>query len=161
MDHTIVLPEQLKTHLRSLRKARGVTQAELGAVLGVGQARVAEIESDPTAIRVDQLLKILSFLRVQVKLHDTGEPVIHRPLVPRSPPRRKSVKRDDEALRTPLQGPKVSANDPAQGAARQESLRQTTSKRTRPAKGRVLEPRDAKSGNFGLGDKKNKPTGQW
>lgn len=161
MDHTIVLPEQLKTHLRSLRKARGVTQAQLGAVLGVGQARVAEIESDPTAIRVDQLLKILSFLRVQVKLHDTGEPVIHSPLVPASPPRPRRVKRDEETVGTPRPMPKVPANDPTQGAAKQGSLRQTTSQRTRPVEGRVPEPRDAKPGTFGLGDPKNKPKGQW
>lgn len=87
MDYTLVLADQLRTHLRSLRKARGVTQAELGAVLGVGQARVAEIEKNPTAISVDQLLKILAYLRVQLVLRDTGQPVEDRPALPMPVPR--------------------------------------------------------------------------
>ena len=43
MDFPIQLTGQLREHLRSLRKARGLTQAALGQLLGVGQARIAEI----------------------------------------------------------------------------------------------------------------------
>lgn len=70
MDYAIQTPLQLSSHLRSLRKARGLSQAELGLALGVGQTRVARIEGSPTAISVDQLLQLLSALGVQLVLRD-------------------------------------------------------------------------------------------
>lgn len=71
MDYPILLPDQLKSHLKSLRKARGLTQLQLGALLGLGQVRVAEIEANPAAISVDQLFKLLSALTVGVVLRDS------------------------------------------------------------------------------------------
>jgi HTH-type transcriptional regulator/antitoxin HipB len=68
MDYPIQSPGQLSSHLRALRKARGLSQAQLGAALGVGQTRVTRIEHDPTAISVEQLLGILSVLGVQMVL---------------------------------------------------------------------------------------------
>lgn len=62
MDYPIRLADQLKAHLRSLRKQRGLTQAELGKRLGIGQVRIAEIESKPGLVSVDQLVKLLSAL---------------------------------------------------------------------------------------------------
>jgi HTH-type transcriptional regulator/antitoxin HipB len=72
MDYPIQSPGQLSSHLRSLRKARGLSQAQLGAVLGVGQTRVTRIEHDPTAISVEQFLGILNALGVQMVLRPTG-----------------------------------------------------------------------------------------
>ena len=72
MDYPIVSPGQLSTHLRALRKARGLSQMQLGAVLGVGQTRVTRIERDPTAISVEQLLGLLGALGVQMVLRPTG-----------------------------------------------------------------------------------------
>ena len=43
MDYPIQSPGQLFAHLRSLRKSRGLNQVQLGAVLGVGQTRIARI----------------------------------------------------------------------------------------------------------------------
>ena len=40
-------PAQLPNHLRSFRKARGLTQAALGALTGLDQTRIAKIERDP------------------------------------------------------------------------------------------------------------------
>ena len=45
MDYPIRLANQLRAHLRSLRKQHGLTQAQLGQRLGIGQVRVAEIEA--------------------------------------------------------------------------------------------------------------------
>lgn len=70
MDFSLHLSSQLREHLRALRKARGLTQAALGRLLGVGQARIAEIESNPGAVSVDQLMKLLSALRVSMVLRD-------------------------------------------------------------------------------------------
>lgn len=71
MDHPIQSPGQLSSHLRALRKARGLSQAQLGAVLGVGQTRVTRIEQDPAAISVEQFLDILNALGVQMVLRPT------------------------------------------------------------------------------------------
>ncbi|MBX3619484.1 MAG: helix-turn-helix transcriptional regulator [Rhizobacter sp.] len=72
MDYPLQSPGQLSSHLRALRKARGLSQAQLGAVLGVGQTRVTRIEHDPTAISVQQFLGILNALEVQMVLRTPG-----------------------------------------------------------------------------------------
>jgi len=74
MDYVIQTPLQLSSHLRALRKARGLSQVSLGLALGVGQTRVARIEGSPTAISVEQLMEVLSALGVQLVLRDL-EPV--------------------------------------------------------------------------------------
>jgi HTH-type transcriptional regulator/antitoxin HipB len=61
-------PAQLADHLRSFRKARGLTQAALGELVGLEQTRIAKIESDPSRVAVGQLMKLLSALRVRVLL---------------------------------------------------------------------------------------------
>ena len=72
MDYPIQSAGQLSAHLRSLRKARGFNQVQLGAALGVGQARVARIERDPTAVSVEQFLAVLGALGVQMVLRPNG-----------------------------------------------------------------------------------------
>ena len=61
-------PAQLASHLRSLRKIRRLTQAQLGTLVGLDQTRIAKIERDPRRISAGQLLKILSALEMQVLL---------------------------------------------------------------------------------------------
>ena len=68
MDYPIQSLGQLSAHLRSLRKSRGLNQVQLGAVLGVGQTRIARIERDPTAVSVEQFLALLGALGVQMVL---------------------------------------------------------------------------------------------
>lgn len=70
MDYAIRFADQLKQHLRALRKARGLTQVRLAQLLGVGQSRVAEIEADPGVVSADQLLKVLAALDVELVLRD-------------------------------------------------------------------------------------------
>lgn len=76
-------PAQLSSHLRSLRKARGLTQAALGELIGLDQTRVAKIERDPRRVSVGQLLQLLSVLRVRVLLELINDkpqsPVRQRP----------------------------------------------------------------------------------
>lgn len=71
-------PAQLSIHLRSLRKARGLTQASLGALVGLDQTRIAKIERDPRLVSLGQLMKLLSALRVRVLL----EPLPNGPTKP-------------------------------------------------------------------------------
>lgn len=72
MAHTypIHFAAQLRQHLKALRKKHGLTQSTLAARLGVSQARIAEIESNPAVVSFEQLLQILSTLGVQLVLHD-------------------------------------------------------------------------------------------
>ena len=79
MAYTIQVPSQLSSHLRALRKAKGLSQADLGARLGLSQARIARIEGDPLSISVEQFLRVLSALSVRMTfeplplIHGSGE----------------------------------------------------------------------------------------
>jgi HTH-type transcriptional regulator/antitoxin HipB len=64
-------PAQLSVHIKSLRKARGLTQAALGERIGVKQVRVADIENNPGAVSLDQLLQVLHALDARLLLADT------------------------------------------------------------------------------------------
>jgi HTH-type transcriptional regulator/antitoxin HipB len=78
---------QLRQHLKSLRTARKLTQAQLGQLVGVSQARIAEIEASPGLVSFDQLMQILSALSVTITLNDdvreseTPAPAAHEPTV--------------------------------------------------------------------------------
>lgn len=72
MDFHVATVAQLSAHLRALRKARGLTQADLGRLLGVKQSRIADIESNPGSISVSQMHKLLSALGAQMVLRDSG-----------------------------------------------------------------------------------------
>ena len=75
MGYTLQVPSQLPSHLRALRKAKGLSQAELGKRLGLSQARMARIEGDPLAISVEQLLQVFAALGVQLILQpQSAEP---------------------------------------------------------------------------------------
>jgi HTH-type transcriptional regulator/antitoxin HipB len=65
-DFTIQTPQQLASHLRSLRKNLGFTQAELGVRLGVAQARIGKIERSPGSISVERLLQLLTILESEL-----------------------------------------------------------------------------------------------
>lgn len=71
MDYPVQLASQLKQLLKSLRKSRKLTQADLARRLGVVQSRVADIERDPGAVSVEQLLQVLAMLGAQVVVRQT------------------------------------------------------------------------------------------
>lgn len=71
VDYLISLPSQLAPQLRSLRKARQLSQAALALKLGVSQSRIAAIERNPAAVSAGQLLELLRVLDVNLVLHDT------------------------------------------------------------------------------------------
>lgn len=73
-------PDQLRPYLRALRKARGLTQAQLGEVIGVSQARIAEIEARPGLVSFDQLMKLLSALGVTLVLQEEAAAAAMAPM---------------------------------------------------------------------------------
>lgn len=70
MDYPLKTAEQLRQQLRSLRKKRGLTQAGLGALIGVTQARVVEIEAGPGSVSLQQIMQVLSALGVGLVIRD-------------------------------------------------------------------------------------------
>lgn len=94
MHYPIQLSSQLAPHLRSLRKARGLTQAQLGTLIGVGQVRIAEIEKDPSSISVDQFLRILNALEVTLILQPAEEKAEPAP----SPKRAHGVRKPNKGM---------------------------------------------------------------
>jgi HTH-type transcriptional regulator/antitoxin HipB len=87
----IQAPDQLSVHIKSLRKARGLTQSALGERIGVKQVRVADIENNPGSVSLDQLLQILHALDARLLLADTQS---YAPITPSVPPSAQSPSTD-------------------------------------------------------------------
>lgn len=72
-SYPIRFANQMHEHLRSLRRKHGLTQAQLGALAGVSQARIAEIEAKPGLVNFDQMLQLLSLLGASLSLDVADE----------------------------------------------------------------------------------------
>lgn len=82
MDYLISISDQLAPQLRSLRKVRQLSQADLALKLGVTQSRIAAIERNPAAVSAGQLLELLKVLDVDLVLRDTRAPTDDTPPTP-------------------------------------------------------------------------------
>lgn len=74
MDYTLNFPQHLGLHLKSLRKAKGMSQAGLASLLQVTQSRIAAIEKDPSAVSVGQMMAILELLGAQLVVRAQTQP---------------------------------------------------------------------------------------
>lgn len=72
MDYPVQLTSQLQQLLKSLRKSRQMTQAQLARHLGVVQSRVADIEREPGSVSVEQLMNVLAMLGAQLVVRETA-----------------------------------------------------------------------------------------
>lgn len=79
MDYPVQLSSQLQQLLKSLRKSRDMTQAVLAQRLGVVQSRVADIERDPGAVSVEQLLQVLAMLDAQMVVRESAADLVSAP----------------------------------------------------------------------------------
>lgn len=73
MDFNLAFPAQLSQHLRSMRKARGLSQAQLAVRMGVAQSRISAVEKDATKLTTEQLFRWLTALNAGVilRMEDT------------------------------------------------------------------------------------------
>ena len=62
MNFPLDTPSQVKAVLRSLRQSRGLSQAEVGRLMGLSQKRIARIEAAPEKTSFDQLTKLIALL---------------------------------------------------------------------------------------------------
>lgn len=70
MDYPINFADQLAQHLKAFRQDRGLTQAQLALQLGVAQSRIADIETNPGKVSLENLFKVLTALDVRVVLRE-------------------------------------------------------------------------------------------
>lgn len=79
-NYPIRFSAQLRQHLRALRKKHGLTQAQVGELIGVSQARIAEIEANPGLVSFEQMLQLLSALGVTLSLQEepAASPALER-----------------------------------------------------------------------------------
>jgi HTH-type transcriptional regulator/antitoxin HipB len=61
-------PSQLSVHLKSLRKSRGLTQAQMADRLQITQERYSQIERNPEVVATERLLEIFAVLGVDMLL---------------------------------------------------------------------------------------------
>lgn len=89
MDYPLKTITQLRPQLQALRRKRGLTQAQLGAAIGVTQARIVEIEANPGVVSLQQILQILRALDAELVIREAA-PAPSEPSPPASstPPKR-------------------------------------------------------------------------
>jgi HTH-type transcriptional regulator / antitoxin HipB len=68
MKQIIATEAQLAHALRSARKARGLSQAEAGRLVGLLPKTISALENHPGSASIDSLLKLLSALGLELAL---------------------------------------------------------------------------------------------
>ncbi len=122
-QYPLGFPAQLRQHLRALRKARKLTQAQLGELVGVSQARIAEIEANPGLVSLEQLMRLLSALEVTLSLSESQST------------------REGLHATPPQVGPSAPAADAPSATAQADGLKDTPPARTAvPRKPRAATP---------------------
>ena len=71
MNYAVDTPAQVRSVLRALRQARGLSQAQAGALLGVSQKRIARIEAAPGRASLDQVAKLVALLGGRLSIQDS------------------------------------------------------------------------------------------
>ena len=79
MPYPINTSAQARAVLRALRQARGLSQVQVGQLLGVSQKRVARIESAPDRTRFDQSTKLVALLGGRVVFEDADQVARKKP----------------------------------------------------------------------------------
>jgi HTH-type transcriptional regulator / antitoxin HipB len=73
MDYPLLTAKQLAANLRSLRRAKRLTQSALGSKLGLSQRRIATIEHEPETVSIGQMMRILALLDARLILRIPGK----------------------------------------------------------------------------------------
>jgi HTH-type transcriptional regulator/antitoxin HipB len=72
MNYPIDTPARVRAVLRGLRQARGLSQAQVGRLLGVSQKRVARIEAAPERTSFDQIARLVALLGGRVVIEEAS-----------------------------------------------------------------------------------------
>jgi HTH-type transcriptional regulator / antitoxin HipB len=74
MENIVNTSKQLGQALRQLRKAKGKTQEEVSATVGLFQKTVSALETSPERSEVGSLLKLISALELELVLRPKRHP---------------------------------------------------------------------------------------
>ncbi len=69
MQQSLITTTQLGQIILSARKAKGLSQAELAARIGVSQGRISQFELKPETITTEQLLLLTSILGLEISIN--------------------------------------------------------------------------------------------
>lgn len=72
MNYPINTPGQARAVLKSLRAAKGLSQAQVGQFMGVNQKRIARIETDPGRTSLAQVAKLVALLGGRLVIEDAA-----------------------------------------------------------------------------------------
>ena len=70
MRQLVSAPGQVGEILRARRKARGITQQELAAKLGISQSRLSTLEGDAGGLTLDRFILLAKLLGLEVVLDE-------------------------------------------------------------------------------------------
>jgi HTH-type transcriptional regulator / antitoxin HipB len=79
MNYPIDTPVQARAVLKALRAAKGLSQTEVGRLLGVNQKRIARIEAAPDRTSVAQVAKLVALLGGRLVIDDGKTNIKHPP----------------------------------------------------------------------------------
>jgi HTH-type transcriptional regulator / antitoxin HipB len=65
-------PKALSNYLRDERRARGLSQAKVGDLVGLRQGTVSKFESMPEKMQLDTLFRLLSALELELSVKPKG-----------------------------------------------------------------------------------------
>jgi len=68
----LLTPMQLGRMLQTARRARKLSQTDVGARMNLSQKRISALELDPSAITVDQLLRMCAVLGLELGIGPKG-----------------------------------------------------------------------------------------
>ena len=77
--YSVDTPQQLRTILRSMRQASGLTQAQLGGKIGVTQKRIARIEAAPEVTAFDQIARMVAAMGYRLKIDEPSKYKVSEP----------------------------------------------------------------------------------
>jgi HTH-type transcriptional regulator/antitoxin HipB len=70
MNYPINTPGQARGVLKSLRATKGLSQAQVGQLMGVNQKRIARIETAPGRTSLAQVAKLVALLGGRLVIED-------------------------------------------------------------------------------------------
>jgi HTH-type transcriptional regulator/antitoxin HipB len=84
-DYPVRTDQQMALLIKSFRKARGLTQADLAQAQGVTQQAASALERNPSAASVGRLLRTLSAMGVELVLREKDRESAAQPQVNNNP----------------------------------------------------------------------------
>jgi HTH-type transcriptional regulator/antitoxin HipB len=73
-DFPVRTEQQVSLLLKSFRKAKGMTQADLAGALGVTQQTASDLERNAASASVSRLMRMLAAVGVELVLRDKADP---------------------------------------------------------------------------------------